>query len=322
MTPTPPSAGDANSGHSWKQAASDEDRAPAAPTAASAGGRSSSSRRLLQLAGVLATLLVAALAFAWTEGGNEGSFNPIAQAAIRTEESPGARISFHGTVRKDSQTHSVTMSGEGAFNGQTRRSRITMTIDTRTGDVKMQTVGSGTQLYLKSKLLRRGLPEGDDWLGFDAALGSDSEIPVSANSDPGAQLDLLRAASDEFERIGKKKVADIETTGYRSTFDPDSYAQYLRNEGSEKAAQQYERIGEVSRSRIEAVTWIDAKGLVRQLRMTGHSQDPSSKDTTTTDITANYYDFGISPDIQLPDPNTIYDVTPIIRQKLGLGSPG
>jgi hypothetical protein len=32
------------------------------------------------------------------------------------------------------------------------------------------------------------------------------------------------------------------------------------------------------------------------------------------------YDFGISPDIQLPDLDTVYDVTPVLRAKLGLDS--
>jgi hypothetical protein len=288
---------------------------------ASRHGHKSSSRRRFQLAGVLATALVIALAFTWTEGGNEGSLNPIAQAAIRTEESPGARISFRAISRSDSQPHAIPMRGKEVFNGQTNRGRLTMTIPTRTGDEKMQGVGSGTEIYLKSKLLQRGLPEGDEWLGFDTALGNASEIPPSAGSDPTAQLDLLKAVSDEFERIGKKKLGDAETTGYRSKFDPDSYAQDLRSEGSEKAAEQYERLADLSPSTTEVVTWIDAKGLVRRMRLIAHTQDPSSKEKTTTDMTADFYDFGISPDIQLPDPDTVYDATPIFREKLGLDSP-
>jgi hypothetical protein len=35
-------------------------------------------------------------------------------------------------------------------------------------------------------------------------------------------------------------------------------------------------------------------------------------------VVADFYDFGISPDIQLPDSDTVYDATPTIRAKLGL----
>lgn len=35
-------------------------------------------------------------------------------------------------------------------------------------------------------------------------------------------------------------------------------------------------------------------------------------------MTVDFYDFGISPEIQLPDPSTVYDANPMIRSKLGL----
>lgn len=45
-------------------------------------GGNSLSRRLFQLAGVLAMLLIGLVAYALTKGGNEASLNPIAQAAV------------------------------------------------------------------------------------------------------------------------------------------------------------------------------------------------------------------------------------------------
>jgi ribose/xylose/arabinose/galactoside ABC-type transport system permease subunit len=62
------------------------------------GGRNSLSRHLFRLAGILAVLLIASVAFAWLRGGDEASLNPIAQAAVRTQELPGGRTSFHTTV--------------------------------------------------------------------------------------------------------------------------------------------------------------------------------------------------------------------------------
>jgi hypothetical protein len=291
-----------------------------APAPRSEGENNHLSRRLLQLAGVLAVVLIVTVVFAWLHGGDEASLNPIAQAAARTQEAAGGRTSFHATVRGDSQPHPITTSGVGVFNSQMNRSQLTMTVPTPDGRVEMEGVGSGSQMYFKSELLQPRLPSGDEWLGLDASLGSASETAVAANADPTAQLDLLRAVSDEFKMLGEKKIRGEETTGYRSKFDLDDITEYLRGKGSGKAAEQYERIAEAVPTTTEVVVWIDAKGLVRRMTMTGESQDPSSGEVTSTETTADFYDFGISPDIQLPDPDTVYDVTPMIRAKLGLDS--
>jgi hypothetical protein len=265
-------------------------------------------------------LLIAAFAFALTQGGNEASLNPIAQAAVRTEESPGARMAFHATVRSGSGDRPIAMTGAGVYNGHTNRTRMTMTVPTPTGRLAMEVVGSGSQMYFRSKLFHSRLPPGDEWIGLDAALGMASETGVGTNSDPVAQLDRLKAVSDEFETLGKRKIRGTETTAYRSTFDLKGYAEYLRRKGSLKAATQYERVAEAVPSTTEVVTWIDAKGLVRRMGVTAESQDPNSRKTTSTDMTVDFYDFGISPEIQLPDPNTVQDVTPMVRAKLGLDS--
>jgi hypothetical protein len=282
------------------------------------GGHDALARRLFQLAGILAVLLIAVVAFAWMHGDDETSLNPIAQAAIRTQQSSGGRSSFHGIVRGPSMPDPLRLSGDGMFNGQTNRSQVTMTIPTPAGGVEMEGVGSGTQMYFKSKLFEGGLPSGDEWVGIDASFGTSSETEIGANSDPSAQLDLLRAASDEFETLGKEKVRGVETTVYRSTFDFDSFADYLRGKGAAKAAEQYERLAEGAPSNSEFETWIDDRGLVRRMKIDQESHDPDSGDATTMEMTADFYDFGISPDIQLPDPGTVYDATPMVRSHLGL----
>lgn len=145
-----------------------------------------------------------------------------------------------------------------------------------------------------------------------------SETPVPANSDPSAELSQLRAVSNEFETLGKEKIRGAETTGYRSKIDIRRLAAYLRDEGSAKVAQQYERLAETTPTTTEVETWIDGKGLIRRMKMMVDSRDRSSGDRAMTVMTANFFDFGISPKIQLPNPSTVYDVTPIIRAKLGL----
>lgn len=266
-----------------------------------------------------AVLAVAFGLFLLLRGGGSGTVvNPIAQAAALTEESAGGRTSFHGTTESASLSHPIAVSGEGVFNGQTRRSQATFTITTAGAEVEMEGISDGTTMYFKSDLLQPGLPAGAEWMGLDASLGSASETGLGGNSDPSHQLDVLRAASDEFEALGKQQIRGVETTGYRSTLDPDSFARYLRGRGSTKAARQYELLAEKAPSTTEIEAWIDGRKLVRRMRATVTAHDPESDEAISTRMTVNLYDFGISPEIQLPDPDTVYDVTAQARRKLGL----
>jgi hypothetical protein len=295
---------------------------PAPPTSRDdhESGGNSLSRRLFQLAGVLALLLIGIAAYALTQGGNEVSLNPIAQAAVRTQRSPGGRTSFRATVRGQSLPRPIEMSGRGLFNGTTNRSQLRMTVPTPSGGrIDMEGVASGSQLYLRSELLKSALPGGDEWMGFDMSLGSSSETGAIASASPSGQLAVLRAVGDKVEKLGEKRVRGVETTGYRSLLDPDHYVEYLRGKGSLKAAEEYERLAKTVPSTTEVETWIDRRGLVRQTTVKSDSHYPRSGHETSTEMTVDFYNFGISPEIQLPNPDTVYDATPIIRSNLGLG---
>jgi hypothetical protein len=232
-------------------------------------------RRLFLLAGVLAGLVIAIVVFALAQGGDEVSLNPIAQAAVRTEESPGARILLRATAQK-SGSGLIEMSGQGVYNGQTGRSETTITAHGPTGDMKLQAVASRTHMYFKSEAFRSELPGNDKWMGLDLGEGAQSDAALSSDSDPSSQLDLLKGVSDEFETLGKETIRGVKTTRYRSTL----------------------------KTGLEVETWIDGKGLVRRARIKGNPSDP-----TSVTMTVDFYDFGISPDIKLPDPDTVFDAT-------------
>jgi hypothetical protein len=134
------------------------------------------------------------------------------------------------------------MGGRGLFNGATDRNQLTMTVPTPSGSMEMEAVGSGSHFYLRSELLKSALPDGDEWMGLDMSLGSPSETGAVASASPNGQLALLRAVSDKVETLGHKRVRGVGTTGYRSPFDPDRYAEYLRGKGSLKVAEAYERV--------------------------------------------------------------------------------
>jgi hypothetical protein len=284
-----------------------------APTPPSRG-----SRRLLKVGGILAALLMIAIAVTLsTNGGGEASLNPIAQAATITEESPGARFSIHGTVQPGSLPQPISVSGNGVLNSKAKRSQMTFTMFTPKGEVEMEAIGVGSEVYLQSSLFK-SLPDGDEWVGYDTALGHSSEITGAAGSNPSEQLDLLQGVSDEFKSLGERTIRGVQTTGYRATLDIDHYVDYLRGKGDDEAAKDYERVAEVAPTTAEIETWIDDEKLVRQTRAITHTRDPSSGDTSSTTTTMDLYDFGLSPEVQPPDPSTVYDVTSKIRAQLGL----
>jgi len=243
-------------------------------------------RRLFLLAGVLAVLVIAIVVFASVQGGDEVSLNPIAQAAVRTQESPGARILLHATAQKQAGSDPIEMSGQGAYNGQTGRSEVTISAHGPTGEMKLRSVASESHIYFKSKAFQSEIPGDDEWMGLDLSQYAHSEDALSSNSDPSSQLDLLKSASDEFETLGKETIRGVKTTGYRGTIDTGAKFE----------------------------TWIDGKGLVRRARIKGSPSDPVS-----VDMTVDFYDFGISPDIELPDPDTVFDATDLAGSAGGAG---
>ncbi len=240
-------------------------------------------RRLFLLAGVLAVLVIAIVVFASLQGGGEVSLNPIAQAAVRTQESPGARVLLYATAQK-AESGLIEMSGQGAYNGQTGRSEVTISAHGSTGKMKLRAVASDSHMYFKSEAFQSELPGDDEWMGLDLSRFAQSESGLPSNSDPSSQLDLLKSASDEFETLGKETIRGVKTTGYRGTLATG----------------------------LGFETWIDGKGLVRRMTLKGSPSDPP-----VVDMTVDFYDFGISPDIELPNPNTVFDATDLAGLEAG-----
>ena len=276
------------------------------------------SRRLLQTAGVLSGILIFLVAYTWSRDEGEHSLNPIAEAAARTQEAPGASSEIHAVYSIPGATRSVSMHGQGVYNGHTDRSRVTLVVPTPNGEVRMEGVGDGRTTYLRSKLLQPGLPPGDEWMAIESGLGRSSETSLASNSGPDAQLELLRAVSGDVETLGEETIGGVETTRYRGSFDLPAYARFLREEGSDAAARQYQRLAETMPSTTEVEAWVDGDELVRRVRLAMDFKDPSTGLINSMDMTEDFSDFGVAPDIALPDPATVFDATPLARAELGL----
>ena len=173
-------------------------------------------------------------------------------------------------------------------------------------------------VYLRSDAFEDELPDGKSWIGVEPALGGSERGAARVRTDARKQLDLLRAVSDDFEELGKIELSGVPTTAYRSTIDSDRFADQLRREGSEEDAEEYEQIASLSSTDPEVTVWIDDHGILRRTRTVMEMPDVNDGPTVTMDIQVEFYDFGISPVIDLPDRDDVWDVTEQAREQLGL----
>jgi len=276
------------------------------------------SRRLLQVAGGLSVLLIAVVVFAWQHGSDEASLNPIAEAAAHTEHANGARMTVQYAYTYPNLPRSIPASGEGVYNGRTGRSQLSVSVPIPNHDFKMEAVGDSRTVYLRSDIFKGGLPPGDEWMGIQVGLANSAETSAAGSSDLKAQLGQLRAVSGNVEALGQAEVRGVETTGYRSSFDLADYASYLRRQDSAVAARQYERVAETVPTTNEVEVWVDADDFIRQVRIKTTYLKPKRFQPRTMDMTIEYFDFGVTPEIHLPKPSTVFDATPVTRAELGL----
>ncbi len=315
MTSTPPPGYDLASRSSLGWTASDRE-APQPPL-------DPLSRGLLTLAAGLSLLLILIVAISWLHGGGSNPLNPIAEAAERTERSPGSRQSFEANYSSPAISRQIVMRGVGVYNGQTGRSQATMTLPPPLRSLRMEAVGDRSSVFLRSSVITAGLPPGKQWLGIEPMLGQSTESALEGSSNPKRQLEMLRAVAGKVETVGRQDVRGVPTTQYRSSFDLHDMAEFFDREGDQQTAQMYEQLASLNPSQIEVEAWVDAKGLVRQSRVVMTLPAGPNRPAISMDMRIDYFDFGITPAIRLPQPSEVFNATPIVRAQLHLlnGSP-
>jgi hypothetical protein len=172
--------------------------------------------------------------------------------------------------------------------------RSVMTVPPHKGGdpMKMETVYDGTVMYMRSSQFG-ALPGGSEWMALDLSFGGEPDTPLSAGGDAKGELALLEAVTGKVQKLGKEDVRGVPTTRYRGA---------VEEEGSP--------------FRVEA--WIDADGLVRRMRLV-HSQPPENgQGPTSIDMRIDFFDFGIDPEIDVPELSEVFDATALARNKLGL----
>jgi hypothetical protein len=280
-------------------------------------------RRRTWLIGGLLALLAAVGALLALDGGDDGGLpglTPLARAAERTAEYPGARMTIEGRFDIPGSGAVVTTTGEGEYNGQTGLSHITLGAESAElpgGRLEVEQVGEqrpGTVvIYMRSDSFGQ-LPGGAEWMKIDLSeqLSSQAQSP-----DPRDQLEMLRS-SEDFERLGDERVRGVPTTHYKATVDQGDEVERLRDEGKHSAAEVLEKVISANDGddTVPVEAWVARDKTIRRLRM----EVPFSLDTppagTSMHMTMELYDFGIEPEIELPSESDVFDATEIAREGL------
>lgn len=245
------------------------------------------------------------------DGGGGGPLNAIAQAAEKTRHEPGARVAVRMTVTEPG-SKPTPMWGRMVYDDEAHaRAVLTVLPPGSDESFQMNMVTDGTTMYMSSRHFG-SLPDGAEWMKLDFGFAQNPELPVPGNPDAVRQLELLEVASDDIEKLGREKVGGVPTTHYSGTVSVDRQAERLRDVGADELAERVE--GEGSPTAIEA--WIDDRGLMRRMRIVQTSPQVEGDGTGTIAMRMDFSDFGIEPEIEVPDSGEVFDATSIVEEGL------
>jgi hypothetical protein len=272
------------------------------------------SRRLLQVAGVLSLLLILVVINSLINQGGASPFNPnpVAAAAERTATVPGMRIDLTMTMSTEA-TGSVVITGKGAYNGETNLAEIAYGgSSAQGGELQFDAILGEDAWYFRYPELAGKMPEGKEWLKLEGFPGQKDMSAPGAGS-PDESLQMLRVAG-AVRRLGEAKVGGAQTTRYRVTMTPTGITQGLRAEGKDELAEQVERGAAEMVGPLRGEVFITSGGMLRRMRMASTSVVDGK--TVATMIQMTFSDFGIKPPIAVPDDSQVYDLSPLLEERL------
>jgi len=273
------------------------------------------SRRLLQAAGVLSLLLVLVVANSFlNSSGGESPFNPnpVAAAAERTATVPGMRIDLTMTMSTEA-TGSVVITGKGAYNGETNLAEIAYGGSSPEGGaLRFDAILGEDAWYFRYPELAGKMPEGKEWLKLEGFPGQ-KDISAPGAGSPDESLQMLRAAG-AVRQLGEAKVGGAQTTRYRVTMTAAGITQALRAEGKDELAEQVERSAAEMVGPLRGEVFITRGGMLRRMRMASTSVVEGK--TVATAIQMTFSDLGIKPPIVVPDDSQVYDLSPLLEERL------
>ncbi|HET9153660.1 MAG TPA: hypothetical protein VFN85_06065 [Solirubrobacterales bacterium] len=271
--------------------------------------------KLLQAAGVLSLLLVLVVVNSLVNpSGGESPFNPnpVAAAAQRTEEVPGMRMSLTMRFTSESGPPS-TITGHGTFNGEDNLAEFTYDGAVAGQRMEFDAVLGEDAWYFRYPQLAGRMPEGKEWLKLEGFPGQ-KDLSSPGVGNPDESLGMLRAGG-RVRRLGHARIGRVETTRYRVTMSPEGIVQALHAQGKDELAEQIEGAQAQIVGPVHAEVFVTPDGMLRRMRTV--TTVLAEGKAVTTDMRADLFDFGIHPEIEVPDDSQVLDLGPELEEKLG-----
>lgn len=246
----------------------------------------------------LVPVFVLTLALAGCGGGASGS-EKIALAAAKTSKVGSIEAEF--TV----SGAGVEGRGTGIFNtGDKGSGQLTMTVRNGQQTAKVDTVITGTVLYMRSPAFSQ-LTGGKQWLKLDLGKiarqrGIDLGSLLNTSPTPTSALAYLSGSGGKVEKVGSEQVQGVDTTRYHTTVDLERAA--ARAKGT--ARQSLKRVIRVSGvKKVPVDVWIDDKGFVRKV-----VYETSGGGSQAVRVTMELHDFGSRVPIRPPPKASVVDL--------------
>ncbi|HSS42599.1 MAG TPA: hypothetical protein VLK37_08650 [Solirubrobacterales bacterium] len=272
-------------------------------------------RRLRYGIAVLSLLLILVVANALLHS-DGNPLNPIAAAAERTQEQPGARFTMSAVYNSAALQQPMTARGRGAYNSETGLSKATLTVDSPEGPLTVESIADDTSFYVGGDEIGGELPEGKEWMKIEPFLGHSREEVALSGSGADSSFDALRRVDGDAQRLGRETVDGVPTQRYRAQLSYDGYAGLLRDEGKDEIADQLEKLESAITTPPTIEAWIDDEGILRRMRMVMTLPGGPGQPPVTTDMEMNLFDIGARPAIAVPDESRVFDATKLVQQQL------
>jgi hypothetical protein len=211
-------------------------------------------------------------------------------------------------------TAPVTITGNGVYNGEDNLAEVTYNgIVVQGQQLEADAILGENGWYFRYPQLDGKMPEGKEWIKLEGLPGQ-KDISAPGVASPDESLQMLRGAGT-VRRLGEAKIGHVQTTRYRVTQTAGEIADTLRSQGKDELAEVLEHASAQIIGPVRSVVFIDQAGVVRRMRMT--STTAADGKTVTTEMRMDFSDFGIKPNIVIPDDSRVYDITPQLEEQLG-----
>lgn len=274
--------------------------------------------RLLQAAGALSLLLILVVVNSLLNSGSESPFNPnpVAAAAERTSEVSGMRIEMTMQVETESAPP-VTVAGNGVYNGEDNLAEVTYDgIAVEGHQLKAEAILGEDGWYFRYPQLVGKMPEGKEWIKV-AGFPGQKDLSAPTVASPTESLQML-GGSGSVRRLGSTKIGHAQTTRYRVTQTAAELTETLRSQGKDELAETVEDASAQIIGPVQSEVFIAQSGVVRRMRVT--TTTAADGKTVTTEMRMDFSDFGIKPNIVIPDDSRVYDITSQLEEQLGQAS--